>query len=185
MVRKIQTDHHIVEADCSKVIMRLFIQIPCLNEEQTLPMVLKKMPTEIPGIDDIQLLVIDDGCSDKTVEVAGSLGVRHFVHHARPMGLARAFRDGVDYALKHGADIVVNTDGDNQYPSETIGELVRPIIRHEADIVVARPLPSRSSAGSSVRCSILALGWSTRPLVHIFRTRPVASVPTPKIPYSN
>lgn len=67
--------------------MRLFIQIPCLNEEQTLPMVLKKMPTEIPGIDDIQLLVIDDGCSDKTVEVASSLGVRHFVQSCKTDGI--------------------------------------------------------------------------------------------------
>ncbi|KAA8818882.1 glycosyl transferase [Bifidobacterium rousetti] len=116
--------------------MRVFIQIPCLNEEQTLPLVLEKMPKTIPGVDEVELLIIDDGCSDNTVEVARSLGVRHFVHHAKPMGLARAFRDGVDYALKHGADIVVNTDGDNQYPSETIGDLVQPIIRHEADIVV-------------------------------------------------
>ena len=97
--------------------MRLFIQIPCLNEEKTLPLVLEHMPKEIPGIDDIQLLIIDDGCSDNTVEVARSLGVQHVVHHAKPMGLARAFRDGVDYALKHGADIVVNTDGDHQYTS--------------------------------------------------------------------
>ena len=116
--------------------MRLFIQIPCLNEEKTLPLVLSTVPKEIPGIDDIQLLIIDDGCMDNTVEVARSLGVQHVVHHAKPMGLARAFRDGVDYALKHGADIVVNTDGDNQYPSEAISELVQPILRHEADIVV-------------------------------------------------
>lgn len=116
--------------------MRLFIQIPCLNEEKTLPLVLRSIPTRIDGIDDIELLVIDDGCSDRTVEVARSLGVKHIVHHARPMGLARAFRDGVDYALKHGADIVVNTDGDNQYPSDAIAGLVQPIVRHEADIVV-------------------------------------------------
>ncbi|MBM6695868.1 glycosyltransferase [Bifidobacterium pullorum subsp. saeculare] len=116
--------------------MKLFIQIPCLNEEKTLPMVLEHMPTSVPGVDSVELLIIDDGCTDRTVEVAKSLGVRHFVHHAKPMGLARAFRDGVDYALKHGADIVVNTDGDNQYPSEAIGELVQPILRHEADIVV-------------------------------------------------
>ncbi|MBT1165411.1 glycosyltransferase family 2 protein [Bifidobacterium simiarum] len=107
-----------------------------MNEEQTLPLVLEHMPKEIPGIDDIQLMIIDDGCSDRTVEVARSLGVQHVVHHAKPMGLARAFRDGVDYALKHGADIVVNTDGDNQYPSAAIAELVQPIVRHEADIVV-------------------------------------------------
>ena len=116
--------------------MKLFIQIPCLNEEQTLPMVLEKIPKTAPGVDSIELLIIDDGCSDNTVKVAKSLGVKHFVHHAKPMGLARAFRDGVDYALKHGADIVVNTDGDNQYPSEKIGELIQPIVRHEADIVV-------------------------------------------------
>jgi glycosyltransferase involved in cell wall biosynthesis len=116
--------------------MKLFIQIPCLNEEATLPLVLATIPTDIPGIDDIQLMIIDDGCTDNTVAVARSLGVQHVVHHAKPMGLARAFRDGVDYALKHGADIVVNTDGDNQYPSEAIGELVQPIVRHEADIVV-------------------------------------------------
>ncbi|WP_206666364.1 glycosyltransferase family 2 protein [Bifidobacterium jacchi] len=107
-----------------------------MNEEKTLPMVLKDIPKEIPGIDDIQLLIIDDGCSDNTVDVARALGVQHVVHHAKPMGLARAFRDGVDYALKHGADIVVNTDGDNQYPSAAIAELVQPIIHHEADIVV-------------------------------------------------
>ncbi|MFT8592527.1 MAG: glycosyltransferase family 2 protein [Bifidobacterium sp.] len=116
--------------------MKLFIQIPCLNEEQTLPLVLKKIPKAIPGVDDIELMIVDDGCSDNTVEVARRLGVRHVVHHAKPMGLARAFRDGVDYALKHGADIVVNTDGDNQYPSEMIGELAQPVIRGEAEIVV-------------------------------------------------
>ena len=136
--------------------MRLFIQIPCLNEEKTLPLVLEHMPTQIPGIDDIQLLIIDDGCSDKTVEVARKLGVKHFVHHAKQMGLARAFRDGVAYALKHGADIVVNTDGDNQYPSETIGELVQPIIRHEADIVV----------GDRQTATIKEFSWVKRKMQH-------------------
>lgn len=116
--------------------MKLFIQVPCLNEEKTLPLVFSTMPKEIPGIDEIEYLIIDDGCTDRTCDVARSLGVRHFVHHAKPMGLARAFRDGVDYALKHGADIVVNTDGDNQYPSAAIAGLVQPIVRHEADIVV-------------------------------------------------
>lgn len=116
--------------------MRLFIQIPCLNEEKTLPLVLHNIPKVIPGVEEIQLLVIDDGCSDQTVEVAKKLGVQHFVHHKKPMGLARSFRDGVDYALKNGADIVVNTDGDNQYPSERIIDLVRPVLEGEADIVV-------------------------------------------------
>jgi glycosyltransferase involved in cell wall biosynthesis len=116
--------------------MRLFVQVPCLNEEQTLPMVLEGIPREIPGVDEIHILIIDDGSSDRTVEVARELGVEHFVFHTRNMGLARSFRDGVDYALQHGADIVVNTDGDNQYPQNRIGDLVAPILRGEADIVI-------------------------------------------------
>ncbi|KQQ28046.1 MULTISPECIES: glycosyltransferase family 2 protein [unclassified Frondihabitans] len=116
--------------------MKLFIQIPCLNEETTLPSVLESMPTEIDGIDEIEILIIDDGSTDRTVEVAKSYGVTHFVRHTTNMGLARSFRDGVDYALLNGADIVVNTDGDNQYPQSMIPELVQPIIRGEAEIVV-------------------------------------------------
>jgi glycosyltransferase involved in cell wall biosynthesis len=116
--------------------MRLFIQIPCLNEEQTLPLVLATIPRDIAGVDEIHILVVDDGSTDRTVEVARRLGVEHFVFHTRNMGLARSFRDGVDYALQHGADIVVNTDGDNQYPQERIGDLVQPILRGEADIVI-------------------------------------------------
>ena len=116
--------------------MRLFIQVPCLNEEATLPLVLQSIPKEIPGVDEIHILIVDDGSSDRTVEVARALGVEHFVFHTRNMGLARSFRDGVDYALQHGADIVVNTDGDNQYPQDRIGDLVQPILRGEADIVI-------------------------------------------------
>ncbi|MFP7759740.1 glycosyltransferase family 2 protein [Marisediminicola sp. LYQ134] len=116
--------------------MKLFIQIPCLNEETTLPLVLESIPRQIDGIDEIHILVIDDGSSDRTVEVAKSYGVTHFVHHTRNMGLARSFSDGVDYALLHGADIVVNTDGDNQYPQARIADLVQPILRGEAEIVI-------------------------------------------------
>ena len=117
--------------------MKLFVQIPCLNEEETIPLVLSSIPERIEGIDEIAILVIDDGSSDRTVEVARSLGVTHFVRHTRNQGLARSFQDGVDYALAHGADIVVNTDGDNQYPQERIPDLVQPILRAEADIVIA------------------------------------------------
>ncbi len=117
--------------------MKLFIQIPCLNEEKTLPLVLEHIPKSIPGISSIELLIIDDGSKDKTIEVAKAHGVTHFVTHRTNMGLARSFRDGVEYALSHGADIVVNTDGDNQYPSEKIADLVRPIIEGKAEIVVA------------------------------------------------
>ncbi len=117
--------------------MKIFVQVPCLNEEDTLPAVLASIPREIEGVDSVEILVIDDGSSDRTVEVARALGVRHFVRHTRNQGLGRSFRDGVDYALQHGADIVVNTDGDNQYPQERIPDLVRPIIEGRADIVIA------------------------------------------------
>jgi len=117
--------------------MKVFIQVPCLNEEETLAAVLESIPATIDGVDEIEVLVIDDGSSDRTVEVARAHGVTHFVQHTRNMGLARSFRDGVDYALTRGADIVVNTDGDNQYPQDRIGDLVQPIIHGEADIVIA------------------------------------------------
>ena len=117
--------------------MKVFIQVPCLNEEATLPAVLQSIPAQIDGVDEIEILIIDDGSSDRTVDVAREHGVRHFVQHTRNMGLARSFRDGVHYALIHGADIVVNTDGDNQYPQDRIGDLVKPILAGEADIVIA------------------------------------------------
>ncbi len=117
--------------------MKLVVQIPCLDEAATLPLVFQHMPQEIPGIDCIEFLVIDDGSRDATVEVARRLGVRHFVRHTRNMGLGQSFHDGVLKALEMGADILVNTDGDNQYPSECIPELVAPILAGEADIVVA------------------------------------------------
>lgn len=117
--------------------MKLFIQIPCLNEEETLPLVLTTIPKKIKGIDEIEILIIDDGSTDRTVEIAKQHGVKHFVLHRRNMGLARSFHDGVDYALAHGADIVVNTDGDNQYKQERIADLVRPILEGRAEIVVA------------------------------------------------
>ncbi|UQX87551.1 glycosyltransferase family 2 protein [Jatrophihabitans telluris] len=116
--------------------MRLVVQVPCLNEEETLPLVLESIPKSIPGIDEIIVLIIDDGSSDRTVDVAKSYGVTHFVRHARNRGLGRSFHDGVQRALELGADIVVNTDGDNQYPQERITDLVQPIIRGEADIVI-------------------------------------------------
>ena len=117
--------------------MKVFVQIPCLNEEETLTSVLQSIPGQIDGVDEIEILVIDDGSTDRTVEVARAHGVTHFVRHTRNMGLARSFRDGVDYSLAHGADIVVNTDGDNQYPQDRIGALVQPVILGEADIVIA------------------------------------------------
>lgn len=116
--------------------MKVFIQIPCLNEADTLPLVFKTMPKTLPGATSVEWLIIDDGSTDETIKVARELGVKHIVRHRRNMGLARSFRDGIDYALKNGADIVVNTDGDNQYPQERIKDLVAPIIAGEADIVI-------------------------------------------------
>ncbi|WP_082492197.1 glycosyltransferase family 2 protein [Leifsonia sp. Root4] len=116
--------------------MKVFVQIPCLNEEGTIAAVLESIPEHIPGVDEIEILIIDDGSSDRTIEVARAHGVTHFVTHVRNMGLARSFADGVHYALTHGADIVVNTDGDNQYPQSRIADLVLPILRGEAEIVI-------------------------------------------------
>jgi len=117
--------------------VKLVVQIPCLNEEETLPLVLESIPKTIEGVDEIVVVVIDDGCTDRTVEVARAHGVEHFVRHTSTRGLARSFQDGISYALSLGADIVVNTDGDNQYPQHRIADLVTPVLRGEADIVIA------------------------------------------------
>jgi len=116
--------------------MKLVIQIPCLNEEETLPATLATIPHAIPGIDSIELLIIDDGSTDRTIEVARQHGVHHVVRHVRNKGLAEAFQSGIDASLRLGADIIVNTDGDNQYPQEAIPQLVAPILEHRADIVI-------------------------------------------------
>jgi glycosyltransferase involved in cell wall biosynthesis len=116
--------------------MKVFVQVPCLNEEETLPAVLQSIPKSIAGVDELVILIIDDGSTDRTLEVARAHGVTHFVHHTRNMGLARSFRDGVHYALAHGADIVVNTDGDNQYPQDRIPDLLAPLLAGEADIAI-------------------------------------------------
>ena len=117
--------------------MRLCVQIPCLNEEKTLPAVLATMPKKINGIDEIIIVVINDGSDDKTVEIARGLGVKHFVQHPQRRGLAQSFQDGLLYCLKLGADIIVNIDGDNQYPSEDIPRLIQPILSGKADMVIA------------------------------------------------
>ena len=116
--------------------MKLIIQIPCLNEEKTLPVTLKEIPRKIDGVDEVELLVIDDGSTDNTIKVARENGVQHIVRFTNNKGLAEAFNAGLDACLKLGADIIVNTDGDNQYSGEDIKKLIQPIIDGEADIVI-------------------------------------------------
>ena len=114
---------------------RVIIQIPCLNEEATLPDVLNDIPLDLPNVH-FETLVIDDGSTDRTVEVARELGVNYIVRHRGRKGLPAAFQSGMDAALKLGADIIVNTDGDHQYPGSAIPELIKPILEGKADIVI-------------------------------------------------
>lgn len=116
--------------------MKLIVQIPCLNEEATLPATIADLPRRIDGIDEIELLVVDDGSSDRTVEVAREHGVDHIVRLTNNKGLAAAFQAGLDACLKLGADVVVNTDADNQYSGADVAKLVAPILAGEADMVV-------------------------------------------------
>jgi len=111
--------------------------IPCLNEEKTLPLVVKSIPKRIKGITKVKILVIDDGSTDKTLEVARKLKVDYLIRHYHTQGLAKSFSDGLDYCLKKGADIIVNTDGDNQYPQADIPRLIKPILDGKARIVIA------------------------------------------------
>ena len=117
--------------------MKLVIFIPCLNEEQTLPIVIDSIPKKIKGIDKIEILVIDDGSTDKTSAVAKKLGVTRIIRHVGNKGLAYSFRDGIRGSLEMGADIIVLTDGDNQYPQERIPDLIQPILNQTADLVIA------------------------------------------------
>ncbi|MEO7192875.1 MAG: glycosyltransferase family 2 protein [Vicinamibacterales bacterium] len=116
--------------------MKLIIQIPCLNEADTLPGTLADLPREIPGVDVIETLVIDDGSRDRTAAVAREQGVHHVIRFRRRKGLAAAFMAGIDASLKAGADIIVNTDADNQYSGAGIAQLVAPLISGQADVVI-------------------------------------------------
>ena len=121
--------------------MKLIIQIPCYNEEQTLPQTFADLPKQLDGIDKIEYLIINDGSSDRTVEVAKELGINHIVNFKRNKGLARGFVAGIDACLRLGADIIVNTDADNQYCGADIEKLIQPILNNKADIVIGeRPI---------------------------------------------
>ncbi len=138
--------------------MKVIVQIPCYNEEHTLPATIADVPREISGVDTVEILVIDDGSSDATVRVAEELGVDHIVCHKSNRGLARTFRTGIDACLRRGADIIVNTDGDNQYSGADIAKLVQPVVLGEADITIGDRQTSKVAHFSRGKKALQALG---------------------------
>lgn len=145
--------------------MKLVIQIPCLNEEENLPQTLADLPRELPGIDSIEILVIDDGSTDRTVEVAKEHGADHVLSLITNRGLATAWARGVAYALSIGADMVVNTDADNQYCGEDIAKLVQPVVTGKAEIVVgSRPVIDHPEFGLVKKALQLLGSWTLRKL---------------------
>jgi glycosyltransferase involved in cell wall biosynthesis len=116
--------------------MKLIVQIPCLDEEKTLPETLRAIPRSVAGFDSVEVLIVDDGSSDRTAEVARANGADHVVRFTRTKGLAQGFMAGLDACLRLGADVIVNTDADHQYPGHEIPRLVAPILAGEADMVV-------------------------------------------------
>lgn len=142
---------------------KLIIQIPCFNEADFLPVCLAELPREVSGFNQVEWLIIDDGSSDATIEVARTHGVDHVVRHAGNKGLARAFMSGLDACLRLGADVIVNTDADNQYCAADIPALTLPILEHQADLVIgARPI-SAIEHFSPVKKALQRLGsWVVR-----------------------
>ncbi len=136
---------------------KLIVQIPCLNEAATLAATLRDLPRHIPGVDAIEVLIIDDGSTDDTVDVARANGVTHVISLRNRRGLAAAFTTGIDAALKQGADFIVNTDGDNQYAGEDILRLVAPLVSGEADIVI----------GDRNVSALEHLSWTRKRLQHL------------------
>jgi glycosyltransferase involved in cell wall biosynthesis len=134
------------------------IQIPCLDEEETLPATLQDIPRQIDGIDSVEVLIIDDGCTDRTVEVARECGVEHILSFAANRGLGHAFAAGIDYCLRAGADIIVNTDGDNQYYGGDIPKLVAPILAGKAELVIGDREPSKVEHFSPTKKMLQSVG---------------------------
>src|SRR3954463_5346942 len=143
--------------------MKLIIQIPCLNEEETLPATLADLPRELPGFDVIEWLVIDDGSTDRTVEVARAHGVDHIVRLTNNKGLANGFQAGLDACLKLGADVIVNTAAANQYSGPDFLKLVEPIVNGTADMVVGDRQVMTIDHFSPLKKSLQRLGsWVVR-----------------------
>lgn len=147
--------------------MKLIIQIPCLNEAETLPETLKVLPRQVPGFTVVEWLVVDDGSQDKTAEVARALGVDHVVRHRRNKGLARAFITGLNECLRLGADVIVNTDADNQYEADDIPKLVAPILEGKADVVIgARPINTHKHFSLTKKLLQKVGSWVVRQVSH-------------------
>jgi glycosyltransferase involved in cell wall biosynthesis len=143
--------------------MKLIIQIPCLNEEETLPATLADLPREVAGVDVVEWLVIDDGSTDRTIEVAREHGVDHIVRLTNNKGLAAGFQAGLDACLKLGADVIVNTDADNQYKASDIPKLLAPILAGRADMVVGDRQVDTIDHFSPLKKSLQRLGsWVVR-----------------------
>ncbi len=143
--------------------MKLIIQIPCLNEAETLEVALNDLPKHIDGIDEIEYLIINDGSTDNTVEVAKNWGVQHVVNFKQNKGLARGFMAGLDACLRNGADIIVNTDADNQYCGADIEKLVRPILDGKADIVIGERPIDNTAHFSPLKKKLQHIGsWTVR-----------------------
>jgi glycosyltransferase involved in cell wall biosynthesis len=140
--------------------MKLIIQIPCFNEEETLPITFADLPKQIDGIDEIEYLIIDDGSKDRTVKVAKEIGINHIVNQKQNFGLAKGFMSGIDACLRLGADIIVNTDGDNQYSGFDIPKLIQPILEKRADFVVGDRETDKIAHFSSIKKKLQKLGSS-------------------------
>jgi glycosyltransferase involved in cell wall biosynthesis len=145
------------------LVTKLIIQIPCRNEEATLGLTLRALPRTLPGVNIIERLIIDDGSSDQTIQVARAHGVDHVVALPRHQGLAKAFVAGLEASLKAGADIIVNTDADNQYCADDIPKLIAPILKGNADIVIGARSIGEVAHFSPVKKSLQKLGsWVVR-----------------------
>src|SRR5215216_6167764 len=143
--------------------MKLIIQIPCLNEEETLPVTLADLPREVAGFSEVEWLIIDDGSTDRTIEVARQHGVDHIVRLTNNKGLASGFQAGLDAALKLGADVIVNTDADNQYYGPDVVKLVEPILAGNADLVVGDRETDKIEHFSPAKKTLQRLGsWVVR-----------------------
>lgn len=143
--------------------MKLIIQIPSFNEEKALPITLKNLPREVDGVDQVEWLVVDDGSTDQTLQVARAGGVDHVVSHTHNKGLAKTFMTGLEESVRLGADIIVNTDADNQYPGDKIPELIKPILANKADMVIgARPIDSIKDFSSTKKILQRIGSWVVR-----------------------